>query len=477
LECVNARPDPFSSCKAIQYLQQAGETALRRSANQEAISHLTKGLELLKTQPDTPERTLQELLLQTTLGPALTATKGHAAPEVGTIYARARELCQQVGESPQLFTVLIGLRRFYSVRAELQTAHELDVQCLRLAQRAQDPALLVEAHRALGVSLFFVGELAPAREHLEQGFALYDPQQHRFLALRYGNDPGSACLSFTARALWLLGYADQALQRSQEALTLAQKLTYSYSLAFTLCQSAMVHQSRRESQATQEEAERGIALSSEQGFTFPLTWGTMLRGWALAEQGQVEEGIAQIRQGLASWQAAGIELDRPIYLAWLAEAYGKAGQAEEGLAALAEALALVDKTGERWYEAELYRLKGTLTLQSQVQGPRSKVSRRVDIAHQHVRLAEAETVGGARPTGEDEVEGYFHRAIEIARRQQAKSWELRATVSLVRLWQSQGKKQQARKLLAAIYDWFTEGFNTKDLQEAQALLKELSEKS
>src|SRR5262249_52268887 len=182
--------------KAVHYLRQAAENAVRRSAHQEAISLLTKGLELLKTLPDTPERVQQELLLQATLGPALMATKGPAAPEVGEAYTRARKLCQQVEETPQLFTVLTGQGRVYLMRAELQTAHELDLQCLRLAQRTQDLALLLEAHRALGVSLHNLGELVPAREHLEQGFALYGPQRHRSLALQYGNDPGAVCLSF-----------------------------------------------------------------------------------------------------------------------------------------------------------------------------------------------------------------------------------------------------------------------------------------
>jgi predicted ATPase len=281
----------------------------------------------------------------------------------------------------------------------------------------------------------------------------------------------------------LLGYPDQAFKRSQEALTLAQELSHPNSLAFALSFAAGLHRLRREGLSTQELAEALIALSTKQGFPHWLAQGAILQGWALAEQGQKEERIAQMRQGLTAYQATGAEWGRPNFLAQLAEAYGKVGQAEEGLSVLAEALALVSKTGERFYEAELYRLKGTLTLQSKTSlGPVSGQSKtspkqeksRVGIAHQNVSITEAATVGGAHPTGEDEAEACFHKAIEIARKQQAKSLELRATVSLARLWQRQGKQHAARNTLSAIYNWFTEGFDTKDLQEAKALLAELT---
>jgi predicted ATPase len=256
------------------------------------------------------------------------------------------------------------------------------------------------------------------------------------------------CLYFTAQTLWCLGYPDQALQRSQEALTLAQELSHPYSLAFALNYAAMLHQFRREGQATQERAEAEIALSTEQGFPLYLVEGTLKRGWALAAQGQAEEGIAQMRQGLTAYQATGAGLWRPHDLALLAEAYGKMRQAEEGLSVVAEAVTTMNKTGECEYEAEVYRLKGELTLQAKVQGPESKV--------------------------EDEAEECFHKAIAITRQQSAKSLELRAVMSLSRLWHQQGKKEEARQRLAEIYSWFTEGFDTKDLQEAKALLAELS---
>ncbi len=271
---------------------------MQRSANAEAISHLTTALELLKTLPDTPERTQQELTLQIALGVRLQATKGYGAPEVGTVYTRARELCRQLGETPQLVRVLPGLWNFYLVRAELQTTRELGEQFLTLAQSVQDPVPLLEAHLALGSASFWLGEVASAQAHLEQSIALYDPQQHRSLAFLYGHDPGVLCLSYAACALWTLGYPEQALKRSQEALTLAQELSHPFSLAFALSYATMLHQYRWEGQAAQERAEATIALSTEQGFPFWLAFGTILRGWVLAEQGQGEEGIAQIRQGL-----------------------------------------------------------------------------------------------------------------------------------------------------------------------------------
>jgi predicted ATPase len=427
---------------AVGYWQQAGQRAIQRSAHVEAISHLTKGGEMLKTLPDTSERTRHELDLQTALGQALMATKGYAAPEVAQAYTRAREVGQQVGEIPRLFPVLWGLWAFYDVRAEYKTARELGEQLLTLAQSVQDPAFLLEAHRALGITLFFLGEFAPAREPLEQGMALYDPQQHRSHAFRYGIDPGVSCLSFAAQVLWSLGYPDQALQSIHAALLLARELAYPFSLAGALVFTAELHQFRREAQTAQKHGEEAISISTEQGFPLWGAYGTMLQGWALVEQGQGEEGIVQIRQGLAAYLATGGEVGRPYWLFLLAEAYGTIAQPEEGLGILREALVLVDKTGERFYEAELHRLKGELLL-----------------------LA---------ADNEAEAEACLHQALEVARRQQAKSLELRAAMSLARLWQRQGKRGEARQLLEPIYSWFTEGFDTADLQEAKALLEELS---
>ncbi len=434
--------------QAITYWQKAGQRASQRSAHVEAISHLTKGLELLKTLPDTPERAQQELSLQMALGAPLTATKGTPAREVGEAYARARELCQQLGETPQLFPVLRGLWLFYIGRAEHQTARELAEQCLRLAQSPRDPALLLEAQYMLGNTLFYFGEFAPAREHFEQSMALYNFGQHHSHAFLYGQDTGVVCLARAAWVLWFLGYPDQALKLSYKAITLAQELSHPHSLAYAVSSVAIHHQYRREGPAVHEQAEAVMTLSTEQGFPMWVAWGTMLRGWALAKQERGEEGTSQIRQGMATFRATGAEVSRPYLRALLAEAYEKAGQVEEGLSSLAEALTAVDNSGERWYEAELYRLKGTLTLkQSGVRSPKSEV--------------------------EKEAEECFHKAIEVARGQQAKSLELRAVMSLSQLWQQEGKKEEARQMLAEIYSWFTEGFDTADLKEAKVLLEEL----
>ncbi len=336
--------------RAVQYLHLAGENATRRNAHREAISLLTKGLELLKTLPDTAERTRQELALHITLGTPLQATRGFSSPEVGASYTRARELCQQVGETRQLFSVLNGLRTFHQVRGELLPARELAEQLLDLAQREQDPTLLVVAHWAVGSTFFSLGELGAAQAHLEQSLTLYNAQRHssQVFLLSGGIEPGVFGLSWTAFVLWQLGYPAQALQQSQAARTLAQELSYPLSLAGARVLAAQLHQLRREGPLTQEWAEAAMTLVHEHGFPGWLGRGAILQGWALAEQGQVEEGIAQMRQGLATCQAIGVGTFQSYNLALLAEAYGKAGQAEEGLAALAEALALVDKSGERF---------------------------------------------------------------------------------------------------------------------------------
>jgi class 3 adenylate cyclase/predicted ATPase len=429
---------------AVAYWQKAGQRAMERSANLEAVAHLTKGLALLATLPETLRRAQQELDLQIALGPALAATRGHAAPAVEKAYARARELCQRMGETPQVFPVLWGLWMFYSGRGEFQTSYELGKRLLTMAQRVQDPALLLQAHHALGVTSFSLGEFAPAQAHFEHGIALYHPQQHRSHAVLYGgHDPGVCCLSQGACVLWFLGYPDQALQRIHEALTLGQELAHPHSLAIALHFAAELHQRRREGQAAQERAEMEIALAEEQGSAQWLARGTILRGWALAWQGQGAEGLAQMCQGLSAFRATGAEQQRTYFLVLLAEGYRGTAEVKEGLSVLAEALAAVEKTGECFYEAELYRLKGELLL------------RRVD-------------------PDEQQAETCFHQALDIARQQQAKSLELRAATSLSRLWQRQGKRQEAHDLLAPIYRWFTEGFDTADLQEAKALLDVLA---
>ncbi len=433
--------------RAIPYWQQAGQRAIQRSANVEAIAHLTKGLEVLDTLPDTPERARQELTLQVALGAPLQATKGWAAPEMGKAYTRAQELCQQLGEVPQLFGVLWGSWQFYVVRGQYRKAHKLAEQLLSLAQREQNSAFFMQAHYSLGLTLIFLGEFVAARHHFEQSLGLYDPQEHHSHAFLYGYDPRAGGLAFAAWALSYLGYAAQASQKLSDAFLLSHELSHPFSLASVLAVALWIHQCRREAAASRERAEALIALCNEQGFALFLAWGTIIHGWALVEQGQVEEGIAQMHQGLTAHRATGAAMNDTLFLALLSEAYGKVGQTEEAWNMLTEALATVEQNEELHYEAELYRLKGMLTLQPQIQGSKSKV----------------------------EAEGYYLKAIDIARKQQAKSLELRAVMSLSRLWQQQGKKNEAHQLLAEIYHWFTEGFDTKDLQEAKVLLAELGE--
>jgi class 3 adenylate cyclase/predicted ATPase len=419
--------------QAIAYWQRAGQRAIERSAHVEAIRHLTKGLELLTSLPDTPEHRQHELALQIALGMPLAATRGFAAPEVAHAYTRAHALCRQVGETPQLFPVLAGLWRFYLVRGELRTARELGEQLLALNQRAHD---------MLGTVLFFIGELSASLTHLEQGWALYDPEKHRSHAFRATQDPGAACLSYAAVVLWLRGYPERALQRGQQAVTLVQEPVHPLSLTHALIYAATLHHFRREGPAAQACAEAAVALAAEHGFAFYGAYGSVLRGWALAEQGQAQEGSIQVHQGIAAWRATGAALFLPYCYTVLAEVCAYLGHTAEGIQALAEAQALVEQQEERVWEAEIHRLRGVLLLRQP-----------------GLPLAEAEP--------------WLQRALDVARRQEAKSLELRAAMSLSRLWQQQGKRHEAYDLLAPVYDWFTEGFDTADLQEAKVLLEEL----
>jgi predicted ATPase/DNA-binding winged helix-turn-helix (wHTH) protein len=436
--------------RAVPYLQYAGENAVRRSAHQEAIRHLSTALELLKTLPSTPERIQQELLLRTTLGSVLIAIKGYAAPEVEQAYARARELCQQVGEASELFRVLVGLHMFYRQKAELQTSYEVGRQLLSLAETTKTADFLLVAHQALGTTLYYLGEVAQARAYLEQGVAHYDPRSHHSHALLYGQDPGVICLATLARALWALGYPDQALERSREAVALAQQLGHPFSLAFALYFSAVVCQYRREWQEAQRFADDLMALSAEQEFAQQLAQGRIMVGWTLVEQGRVAEGIGQIRQSMAAYRATGSDLGRSSYLVLLAGAYGKAGEAEAGLTALAGAMTAIEQHRICFNEAEIYRLKGELLLR------------------QAMGTSDAPTRSWS------EAEACLQQALDVARHQGAKSLELRAAMSLSRLWQQQGNRQAARQLLANTYGWFTEGFQTPDLRETQVLLAELA---
>jgi DNA-binding winged helix-turn-helix (wHTH) protein/predicted ATPase len=429
--------------RAVTYLYHAGENALGRSAYQEAITHLTRGLGMLATLPETAARAQQELDLLTTLSLALGVTKGQAAPELELVLTRAEALAQQVGDPSQYCAVLNALWSFHNTRSEFQASRAVAEQLLDLAQRQHAPAQLLDAHRALGTTLANVGAFALARTHHEQVIALHDSQWHttpHTIPEAMGNQ-GVISRAMLAGILWELGYPDQAVQRSQEALTIANTLAHPASLRDELRFSARLRALRREWQTAQEHAETLLALATEHGFARYVALGAFFRGWALAAQGQEAEGISQMRQSLAALQATGTVLGRPEVLARLAEAYGQVGQVDEGLHLLAEGLVMVGTIGGR-HTAELHRVHGGLLLRQVVQE-------------------------------EPAAEACFQQALTVARRQQARSWELRAAMSLSRLWQRQGRRAAAYDLLAPIHGWFTEGFDTADLQEAKALLEDL----
>lgn len=429
--------------KAVKYLHRTGQQALQNSAHLDAMRHLGAALELLEYLPNTPARAHQELTLLLALGLALMAVRGYGAPEVAATYTRALALCAQVGDDSVFFPALLGLRTYYELRPEYSTACELGERLLSVAQTAQDPDLLVEAHAALGTTLFFQGDLRNAHEHQERARVLYNPDRHRTHAITYGMDPGYA-LTLSAWSLWYLGFPDQANMRSREALALAKKISHPFSLACTLSATSVLGQFRHDVRFAEECADAAIKLSLEQGFPFYLAWGTVLQGWVRTEQGNIDEGIAQITQGITTYQTAGAELGCSYFLALLAAAHGRAGQLQAGLDVVADALAMVDRTGEHFYEAELYRLKGTLTLQCPGEA-------RLDSSVQQ------------------EAQACFQKAISVARQQGAKSLELRATVSLAQLWETRDK-EAARQMLADIYSFFTEGFDSVDLLQAKALL-------
>ncbi|MNQ72677.1 hypothetical protein D3C85_873890 [compost metagenome] len=337
----------------------------------------------------------------------------------------------------------MGLWTYYELRAEYATACELAERLLSIAQTAQDPDLLVEAHAALGETLFYQGDLRNAHDHQEQVRALYLPDRHRTHAITYGMDPGYA-LTLSAWSLWYLGFPDQSSKRSRDTLALDKKISHPIGLAFTLSATSILGQFRHDVKLAEECADATIKLSLERGFPFYLVWGNILQGWARAEQGNINEGIAQITEGIATYQAAGAELGCSYFLALLAETHGRVGQPQAGLDAVTDALAMVNRTGEHFYEAELYRLKGTLTLQCPGED-------RQDSSVQQ------------------EAQACFQKAISVARQQGAKSLELRATMSLAQLWETRDK-EAARQMLADIYSFFTEGFDSVDLLQAQALL-------
>jgi class 3 adenylate cyclase/predicted ATPase len=438
--------------RAISYWRNAGRRSIHRSANLEAINHLTQALELCRSLPETAENLRRELALQIAIGVPLRAVRGFASPEVGKAYVRALDLCQRVGDATDFIPVLRGLWEYHELRAEYRSSRALGERLLAMATEAQDSSALLIAHNVLGDNLFWLGEFTGARSHLERGTALYDAQQDNTHVHLYGYDVGVACLIFGAWTLWFLGYPDKALGQAHAALELARKVSHLFSITFGLQFLAQLHHYRGEPTPAQELATQVVQVSTQEGFPIWFGMGIVIEGWALAMEGR-EEGVSKIMRGLENWRATGHELERPHFLCLLADAYNVVNQPEKGIAALAEAYAETDRTGEGFWSAELHRVHGELL----------------------IRAAASPSDGAASPVKDTpQPEALFLKAIEIARGQQAKSLELRASISLARLWQRQGRITEARQLLEAIYRWFSEGFDTPDLKAADQLLRELA---
>ncbi|MDP6591024.1 MAG: BTAD domain-containing putative transcriptional regulator [Alphaproteobacteria bacterium] len=427
---------------AMAYWHEAGQQAAQRFDHKEALAHFARALQLLEGLPDNRARARLEVPTQTAIGISLMAVKG-PAPEVTRAFSRARKLSEQLGDRRQLYAALWGLWFFNAMRMKYDEASELSYQLIDLANQDQDRGLLLQGHHSAWTVLLYRGEFAACRRHAEQGRALYDPDQHRSHALMYGgHDPGVCSRYQGSLSLWILGYPDKAASLVRDAVALARELAQPFSEVIALSTSSYVHQFRGEASRARQQAEMTVALSVEQGFPSYLTTGNLLRGWAVATQGEPEAGLSMLRESLAGLYATGTDVRRTYYLALLAEVLGRADQLEEGLHVLGEALEFATANGERWWEAELHRLRGELLL------ARSR-------------------------DNYDEAEASVQRAVAIARRQQAKSFELRASTALARLWGERGRRGEAHDLLAPVYGWFTEGFDSADLLAAGALLDEL----
>jgi predicted ATPase/class 3 adenylate cyclase len=430
--------------KAIHYLRLAGAQAAQRSANRESVAYFRKALHLLRSLQETLERKREELDLLLMLGPATMTLDGYGAREAPELYRRARELCGELGDNTKLFPVLWGLWMSHGSRVELQPARALAVELRSVAEGLGNDTFKLEAHHAMWNTLVYLGELKDCLLETERGLALYDPRAHAALASLYGeHDPGVCGKNHAAQVLWLLGYPDRARKCTREALALAQELAHPHSLAQALAIAAMTDQFRRDRGATAKFAESAIAISGEHGFAQWITMGTILLGWAGKDSPASEHDRANMQGALADWRAPGTRFYLPYFLAITAEVCCELGSTDEATGLVAEGLESIRRSGERWYESELHRLGGELSL-----------------------LRDSSLTSAA--------ESSFRMAIKVAREQEAKSLELRATTSLARLLRDTNHRDEARAMLAEIYNWFTEGFDTADLKDAKALLDELS---
>ena len=430
--------------KSVAYWAKAGRRSAARSAMAEAAAQLQKGLDQLALLPDTPTRQRQELEFCSGLGAVLMIVKGYAAPETGRAYARARELWEQLGSPSEFLHVPWGHSQYHALRGEFDLAQRLDEDLLRLSRQRNDFGGLVLGYLSSGRNLMFAGRFAPSRSHLEEVLALYDPISHNSLVHQATVHPQVGSQAILGIVLFGLGFPNQALARSSAAIAEARRLAHPPSLALSLALGTLPLFFVGDDAALDERADELVAVSTEQGFPLWRAVGTIYRGWVKVKNGDVTEGISFLRSGLTAFRATGAETWMPQYIALLAGACEIAGQVEEAVTLLDDGLQIVERTGERWLAAELNRRKGQLLLR---QG--------------HAEAAEE----------------FYRNALSIAKKQAAKLWELRAAVSLARLRRDQGRHTEARDLLAPVYGWFTEGFDTPDLKEAKALLDTLDDGS
>jgi class 3 adenylate cyclase/predicted ATPase len=426
--------------KSVTYWGKAGRRSAARSALAEAAAQFQKALDQLALLPDNPERQRRELEFWIALGAVLQAVKGYAAPETGDAYARARELWEQLGSPSEFLQVPYGQSRYHASRGELDLAQRLDEDLLCLSRQRNDSGGLVLGHLSSGRNLMLAGGFVPSRSHLEEVLALYGPISHRALVHQAGIHPHVNAQAFLGIVLFCLGFPDQAFAQSSAAIAETRRLTHPPSLASSLSLGARLLSLFGDDAVHGEWSDQLVAVTTEQGFSYWLAQGTIYRGWVEVKNGDLAEGISLLRSGSIAYRATGAELWMPHHTALLAGACEIAGQVEEAVTCLDDALQIVERTGERWLEAELNRHKGQLLLR---QG--------------HTEAAEE----------------LYRKALSIAVEQEAKLWELRAAVSLARLRRDQGRRGEARDLLAPVYGWFTEGFDTQDLKEAKALLDEL----
>jgi len=434
--------------QAIEYIQQAAENAIRRFAYREAVILSRRGLQLIDRLPNTTARARQELRLYITLGVPLIATEGYAAPSVGDVYQKARKLCQRLGETPEISQVLWGLWTFHLLRAEMTAAREIAFEFLRLSERLPYPGLAMRGNWAMEISSMHLGEFGVAREHFQKALSLYDPERHLDDAFHYAQNPGVAMRCFSAWSLWFLGRPDQALSEMQEALALARRLSEPHGLAHALFFAGTLHQLRREAQSAQTYAEATIALSQEHGLVLYEAMATVTLGWALCQFEHQESGIEKMKHGLASLQSTGTQVLVPHFMALLAQALSKAREGRQASHILKQARAMSERNGEQYYLAEIYRLEGEALLLPQADDG-----------------AQRNATDGQR---------WLHQAMELARRQNAKSLELRAAMSLTRLHPDRAEREKARSLLEELYGRFTEAFNSVDLREAKVLITKKS---